>query len=368
MAGLYLHIPFCASRCIYCGFNSTVRLEWRQQYVDALCREMEMRPSEETVTTVYLGGGTPSQLSTGQLEQILSTAFRVYRVAPQEITIECNPDDVTAQWAVAMRQLGVNRVSMGVQTFDDGRLRFLHRRHNASQVRTAIGLLRHAGFDNISIDLIYGFPQQTVEQWLGDIRAAIALGVEHLSAYALSYEEGTPLYRMRQQGEVTELDEECSRRMYDVLMDRMAEAGYEHYEISNFALPGRFSRHNSSYWQDVPYLGLGAAAHSYDLKERRWNVADIRRYVDCIAAGQLPVEGVERIDGVTRYNDRITVALRTREGVNLSTLDGDCRQFCLKEAKTFLDGGLLEQQGDWLRLTRDGIFVSDMVMAALMRV
>ncbi len=368
MAGLYLHIPFCASRCIYCDFYSTVKLEWRQQYVDAICREMEMRPSEEIVSTVYLGGGTPSQLSVSQLEQLFEQIHKVYRLDLEEVTIECNPDDVTEQWATAMRQIGVNRVSMGVQTFSDQRLLFLRRRHNACQVHTAVSLLRHAGFDNISIDLIYGFPQQTVDQWVSDIRSALRLGVEHLSAYALSYEEGTPLYRMRQAGEVKELDEEETRRMYDVLIDLLTEAGYEHYEISNFARPGRYSRHNSSYWQEVPYMGLGAAAHSYNLRERRWNVADIRRYMDSIAAGRLPVEEVEPIDGTTRYNERITVGLRTREGIGLDTLTPDHRQFCLQEAKPFLDGGLLTLADNRLRLTRAGIFVSDMVMAALMRV
>ncbi len=366
MAGLYLHIPFCKSRCIYCGFYSTVDLEWRRQYVDAVCREMEMRPSEETVTTVYLGGGTPSQLGVRLLRRLFRQIRKVYRLDLEEVTVECNPDDVTDGLATALKEMGVDRVSMGVQTFDNRFLRFLHRRYRADTVYTAIRRLRTAGFDNISIDLIYGFPQQDIGQWRDDLDCAVRLGVEHLSAYALSYEEGTPLYRMRKRKEVAELDEEDSRRMYDLLMDKMAEAGFEHYEISNFARPGRYARHNSNYWREVPYIGLGAAAHSYDLKERRWNVADLRRYMDCVAEGKLPVAGTDPIDSTTRYNDRITVALRTREGLDLDGLEPRYRAFCLKEAKPFLDGGLLEREGKRLRLTRDGIFVSDMVMAALM--
>ncbi len=368
MAGLYLHIPFCKSRCIYCGFYSTVNLEWRRQYVDALCREMELRPSEEPLTTIYLGGGTPSQLGVSLLRRLFEQIYKVYRLDLEEVTIECNPDDVTDTLARGLKEQGVNRISMGVQTFDDQRLLFLHRRHKACQVSKAVSCLRRAGFDNISIDLIYGFPQQTEAQWLSDIQSALSLGVEHFSAYALSYEEGTALYRMRQTGAVKELDEECSRRMYEELMDRMAEAGYEHYEISNFARLGRYSRHNSSYWQEVPYIGLGAAAHSYNRRERSWNVSDIRRYMDSIAAGRLPVAGRETIEGATRYNDRVTVALRTREGLDLDTLEPFYRAFCLKEAKPFLDGGLLERKGNQLCLTRNGIFVSNMVMADLMYV
>ena len=365
MAGLYLHIPFCASRCIYCGFYSTVGLDLQQRYVDALCKEMSLRPTEETITTIYLGGGTPSQLSIQQLRQLFSYIKKVYRLQLEEVTIECNPDDVTAQLAEALKSLPVNRVSMGVQTFDDHRLQFLHRRHKASQVSTAVKLLRQGGIDNISIDLIYGFPKQTLPEWDDDINQAIALNVEHLSAYALTYEEGTPLYRMMQRGEVEEIDEELSRQMYERLIDRLTATGFEHYEISNFAKPTRRSRHNSSYWQEKPYIGLGAAAHSFNLYERLWNVADIRQYINSIENGYLPVES-ESIDGDTRYNDRITVALRTCEGLDLNILTPQHRQYCLQEAQPFLSDGLLELTDHHLHLTRRGLFVSDLVMSSLM--
>lgn len=374
MAGLYIHIPFCKSRCIYCGFYSTTDMAFRQRYVDALCKEMIFRGERseergERIETVYLGGGTPSQLTAEQLQQLFDGILKVYDVAPDaEMTMECNPDDVTDQFAAMLSQLPVNRVSMGAQTFDDKRLRFLHRRHQASQVGEAVKRLRNVGIDNISIDLMYGFPGETLDEWKHDIDAALALDVEHLSAYCLMIEEGTPLYRMMHKEKTSSLcDEELERQMYEMLIDRLTAAGFEHYELSNFARPGRRSRHNSSYWQDVPYVGLGAAAHSYDGQRRSWNVSDIRRYMEGIEQG-LPVSEGEELDADTHYNDRITVALRTCEGLPLDELSERHRNYLLKAATRYLKDGLLQLTDNHLRLTRRGLFVSDMVMADLMLV
>ena len=365
MAGIYVHIPFCSSRCAYCGFFSTTRLSERQRYVDAVCREMDLRPlCEGRADTVYVGGGTPSQLTPRQLEQLFAYINNVYDVNPDaEVTIECNPDDVTDAFAAALSHLPVNRVSMGVQTFDNQRLRFLHRRHTAAQVPQAIQRLRDAGIQNISIDLMYGFPDETLDDWRRDIKAALALEVEHISAYCLMIEEGTPLYQMG----VAAADEETERAMYELLTDKLTAAGYEHYEISNFARPGYRSRHNSSYWHDVPYIGLGAAAHSYDGNSRSWNVSDIHQYIEAIEHGKLPSER-ELLDGDTRYNDRITVALRTSDGLDLASLSKHHRSYCLKEAQRFIDDGLLRMDDNHLVLTRKGLFVSDMVMSGLMLV
>ena len=379
MAGLYIHIPFCKSRCSYCGFYSTTHTELRQQYVDALCKELSSLNSKltlnsklYTLNSVYLGGGTPSQLTIAQLEQLFIYINKVYSLpytqGESEITIECNPDDVTEEYAAALSQLPVNRVSMGAQTFDDQRLRFLNRRHTASQVPQAVERLRQAGIRNISIDLMYGFPDETLKQWEQDIDAALSLDVEHISAYCLMLEEGTPLYRQLQQGLIHEVDEETERRMYEVLIDKLSAAGYEHYEISNFAKPGFRSRHNSSYWNDVPYIGLGAAAHSYDGQRRSWNVADLKEYLRRVENGLSPVEDSELIEGWTRYNDRITVALRTREGLDLTTLTDEQHDYCIKNARRFLDDGLLSLSDHRLALTRRGLFVSDMVMSELMKV
>ena len=369
MQGLYIHIPFCKSRCIYCGFFSTTMLDLRQQYVDALCQEMKMRcQGAENISTIYLGGGTPSQLTTDQLRQILHRAYKYNKVEKDaEVTIEVNPDDVTERFANDLTQLPVNRISMGVQTFDDKRLRFLHRRHTAEQVTTAVDRLRAAGIKNISIDLMYGFPGETIADCEADIAKALSLQVEHISTYCLMIEEDTQLQQMLQQGNITETEEELERQMYFTLKDRLETAGYEHYEISNFARPGYRSRHNSSYWRQVPYLGLGAAAHSFDGKNRQWNVADINRYIEGIEQGR-PVVEHETLTPDNHYNEVVMTALRTCEGIDTATLADDYHDYCLAQAKPFLANGLLENDGTWLRLTREGLFVSDMVMTALMRV
>lgn len=319
--------------------------------------------------TIYLGGGTPSQLTGDQLRQLFTNIHKVYALSPTpEITMECNPDDVTAELAALLSQLPVNRVSMGAQTFSNERLRFLHRRHTSQQVKEAVARLREAGIGNISIDLMYGFPGETLNDWHRDIDEALALGVEHLSAYALMYEEGTPLYRLLDQGRITEVDEELSLQMYGGLIDRLTAAGYEHYEISNFALPGFRSRHNSSYWHAVPYIGLGAAAHSYDGRyTRSWNTDNIEAYIEGIEQGH-PVFESETLDTDTLYNEKIMTALRTCEGLSLESLTPPYRDYCMKQAKRFLDDQLLCVTDNQLRLTRRGLFVSNMVMSELMMI
>jgi len=363
MAGLYVHIPFCKSRCIYCGFYSSTALDLHQSYIEALIKELQMRCTSP-ISTIYLGGGTPSQLTIPQLHQLFDAIYIYNKVEPDaEVTIEVNPDDVTPDFVSALKDLPVNRVSMGAQTFDNQRLHWLHRRHTSQQVSQAVTLLHQAGIQNISIDLMYGFPDETLEDWHADISRALALNVEHISAYCLMIEEDTPLYRMQ----LPELDEELECQMYYTLIDRLEAAGYEHYEISNFARPGFRSLHNSSYWTGTPYVGLGAAAHSYDVRTRSWNISDIRQYIEAIQKNQRPYEE-ELIDADTRYNDMVTVALRTREGLSLSSITDTQRTHCLKNAQRFIDAGLLVLSDDALRLTRKGLFVSDMIMSDLIMV
>ncbi|MBR6866613.1 MAG: radical SAM family heme chaperone HemW, partial [Prevotella sp.] len=324
----------------------------------------------ENTKTIYLGGGTPSQLTIPQLRQIFLYINKVYArtesLSPREVTIEMNPDDVTAEYAASLPLLGINRVSMGAQTFDDSRLRFLNRRHSAAQVSQAVTTLRAAGISNISIDLMYGFPGETLDAWQRDIDAALALDVEHISAYCLSLEPGTPLYEQVKNGNVEMGNEEAERQMYELLIDRLTAAGYEHYEISNFAQPGRRSRHNSSYWTDVPYIGLGAAAHSYDGRYRQWNVSDLDQYIKGIASGTPDTER-ELIDEVTRFNDRVMLSLRTCEGLDISRFSPSDREYLLRQAGKYIDNQLLRLTDDHLILTRQGLFVSDMVMSDLMK-
>lgn len=375
MAGLYIHIPFCASRCIYCGFYSTTRLDLRQQYVDALIRELvevgqSKMSKDDSISTVYLGGGTPSQLTIPQLHQLLDAIYIYNKVeSGAEVTIEMNPDDVSVPYADTLRQLGINRVSMGAQTFDDERLRWLNRRHTVAQVGQAVTILRAAGIRNISIDLMYGFPDETIDDFVRDIDEAIKLDVEHISAYCLMIEEGTELYRRYGDKRVREYDdskEETERKMYELLIDKLTAAGYEHYEISNFARPGFRSRHNSSYWTGVPYIGLGAAAHSFDGHLRSWNVSDIQQYIAAVNRDERLNEE-EELSATDFYNERVMLGLRTCEGVDLSALSDDERNYCIQEAQPFLSDDILLLTDNRLVLTRKGLFVSDYVISSLMQ-
>lgn len=371
VAGLYIHVPFCKGRCVYCDFYSTTMgEEWKSQYVRALLGEMRARRDElplARVHSIYIGGGTPSQLPPSTLARILDEACRLYTVAPDaEVTVEANPDDVTTGWLEAMRHTPANRLSMGVQTFHDSLLRLICRRHTAAQAVQAVQLASEHGFDNVSIDLIYGLPTQTMEQWQADVRQALSLGVRHLSAYALSYEPGTPLARMLEQGRVQEADEELSLRMYEHLMDAARAAGFAHYEISNFCQPGWHSRHNSAYWQGTPYLGFGPGAHSYDgVRTRRWNLPDLRAYV--AATDGVPPHEHEVLTPDELYDELVMTRLRTSEGLHLDLLEAPYRAYCEAQAAPHLQAGRMTLEQGVLRLTRQGIFTSNDIISDLMR-
>ena len=372
MASLYLHIPFCKSRCIYCDFYSGTDTSQRARYVQALCDELKLRSTYLTtrvLDSIYFGGGTPSLLQKEDFERLFTEIHMHFTLSSAaEITLECNPDDLTASYVAQLQELPFNRISIGIQSFDDAELRFLNRRHTAQQAQEAVALCQAHGFDNISIDLMYGLPNQTPETWCKTLAVAMSLGVQHLSAYSLMYEEGSPLSRLRNAHKITELDEATSVALFEQLIDTVALHGFEQYEISNFCLPSFHSRHNSSYWHGVPYLGVGAAAHSFDGVSRQWNVANTVRYMAGVAAGQLEVEREELTDD-ERYNEFVFTALRTRSGINLSDLEqrfGNARlAYCLRLAQPYIDGGQLELRAGQLALTRAGIFVSDGIMSDL---
>lgn len=376
MSGLYIHIPFCQSRCLYCDFYSTTRHTLRDRYVDALCEEMRHRSG--TFSTVYLGGGTPSQLTPRQLDRLFSAIHLYNKVEPDaEITVECNPDDCSTAQLQHLRSLGVNRLSLGIQTFDDRMLGFLRRRHNAVQAIQAIRDAQDTGFQNISIDLMFGFPLLPHDQaslaspltaFASDLTTALSLGIQHLSAYSLMYEEGTPLTHLRDGGEVQECDEDTSLALYEMLLDRTAEAGFEHYEISNFARKGYRSRHNSAYWNDVPYVGLGAGAHSYDGTRRHFHPDDLEAYL------KNPLNLVtESLTPNEHYNEYVMTRLRTCEGLHLPTLlqrfGPDLHRHFLTCARPhLLANRLVEDTDQNIRLSRTGIFVSDDIMSDLMKI
>ncbi len=386
MASIYIHFPFCKSRCIYCDFFSTTSLVLRNRYVQALKMELEMRRdylSSAQVQSLYLGGGTPSQMDVDLLSEVINCVYSLFDVSPDaEVTMECNPDDLNEEYLSGLRMnLPVNRLSLGVQTFDDRRLAFLHRRHSASAAIEAVRRCRDHGYLNLSIDLIYGFPGQTLEEWEEDVDLALALGVEHLSAYSLMYEEGTALYNMLSSGMVEELDEEVCVSMYERLLSKMHASGYRHYEISNFCKPGFHSRHNSGYWNGTHYLGIGAGAHSYNGMSREWNECSIERYLDGILEGKGDYRCGESLDERTRFNEMLMTSLRTSSGVNLSQLERlfgqKMKASLLSKATPYIKRGLLEicpyiaidtvepTSEQALRLTRNAVFTSNGIISDL---
>lgn len=373
MAGIYLHIPFCKRRCIYCDFYSTTQGEKRKAYIQALCRELEQRRDYlqgEEIETIYFGGGTPSQLEETDFKKVFDTIFQHYPVIETpEITLEANPDDLTPDYINMLRTLPFNRLSMGIQTFNETMLKRLHRRHTARQAVETFENCRKAGFHNISIDLMYGLPGETAETWENDLSQAVRLHPEHISAYHLIYEEGTALWKLREEHRIKEVDEDLSVDLFSQLIHRLKENGYQHYEISNFCLPDRHSRHNSSYWTGKKYLGCGPSAHSYNGTSRQWNVASLDGYLQGIAAGT-SVSETEELDLYTRYNDFVITTIRTCWGMPLNRLKKDFGEtlyrYCLRMAEPHLHQGTLEIAGDTLKLTGQGIFISDGIMSDML--
>lgn len=371
---LYLHIPFCASRCSYCDFYTQVGGRWRRDFLTALLGELRLRrdelPKGETIEHIYLGGGTPSLLTIEELRQIFSLISELYASSYEgEITIECNPDDVTEAYAEGLASLPINRVSMGVQSFDADDLTFLNRRHSAQQVHSAIRALRQCGITNLSLDLIYGLPRQTEEKWRANIKEFLSLGVPHLSAYHLIYEEGTALTRLVERGKVKPVDEEASLLFFQILIDELRAAGYEHYEISNFALPGLHARHNTGYWQGVPYLGFGPSAHSFDgRRTRSYNVPSLKTYTTELLSGRRPYEE-EHLSDEELQHEYVMTRLRTQWGISLEEYQelfgGKALEVFLHEARPHLEAGKLTDQSGVLRLTPSGVFVSDGIIADL---
>jgi oxygen-independent coproporphyrinogen-3 oxidase len=344
-------------------------------FVNALCVELSCRKNEmgdKRVETVYFGGGTPSRLQKRHLAQIFETLFSEFQIAPDaEITLEANPDDLSDEKIGELRALPFNRISIGIQSFNDDELRFLSRRHTALQAENAVKACQNAGFENMSIDLMYGLPQQSLGVWQRNMDKAVGLGVPHISAYHLIYEEKTRLYAMREAGKVHPVDEETSNRMFAMLIENLTQKGFLHYEISNFAREGRISRHNSSYWQGKDYIGLGTAAHSFIGQTRSCNPASLKTYIEAMASGS-PCRETEILSKEERYNEFILTGLRTIWGVDLSRLEKffgeELRQYALDNAQKFIDAGLLTLENGVLRLSRNGIFISDGIMSELMRV
>jgi len=368
MAGIYIHIPFCKQRCSYCDFFSSTEYHRQERYVEAICDELQERKdylNEAPVETIYFGGGTPSVLSFSDFTKIFDVLHSIYgENKNREVTLEANPDDMTPDYLSTIKSFPFNRISIGVQSFDDRELNLLNRRHDSQSAIRTVELLQKGGFDNISIDLMYGLPGQDMKTWNKTLRQAIDLQVQHISAYHLTYEEGTPFHKQLKKGSIIPVDEEMSNRMFEVLIDTLTAAGFEHYEISNFARPGFQSRHNTSYWNGTHYLGIGASAHSYNGFSRQWN----RRTL--APDYQASKDEIELLDEKTAYNDFVITRLRTMKGMDLGELtllfDEFRKTYCLQQAQKYIENGLLQCKDNYLRLTRKGIFISDGIMCDLM--
>ena len=361
MAGIYIHIPFCKSRCRYCDFFSTTHLEKQQQYVEALLAEWQDRQHElsEPIHTLYIGGGTPSTLDSAALDRILQTILgnTTSDHCPQEITMEANPGDITLEKAQAWRAMGINRLSIGIQSFDDQLLTLIGRRHTAEQARQAVAYAQAAGFDNISIDLMYALPDQTMQQWQNDVAQALQLGVQHISTYGLIYEEGTVLTTLLEHGVIDAVDEDLEMQMYDYLVERLTANGFLHYEVSNFALENRHSRHNSSYWNDTPYMGLGAGAHSYNGQQRQWNIADLDAYIEQAMAHNLRPE-IETLTPEQHHTEQVMLGLRTCQGVPKELIN-------FSNALPYLQQGLLVEKDNRIVATTQGYHILNRIIEDL---
>lgn len=369
MAGIYIHIPFCKQKCYYCDFYSVAWMVDKSEVLNCIFKEIEMQQNylkDEIIESIYIGGGTPSILKIRQLENILNQIRNFYKLSDSiEITIEVNPDDLDLPYLMKLVDLQINRISIGIQSFNDDHLKYMHRRHTEEQATEAVYYARKAGFRNISIDLIYGLPGMTLEQWEENLNKALALAPDHISAYHLTIEPKTIFGRRNKRGTLNPIDEEDSLAQYKLLIKKFKDAGYEQYEISNFAKEGRISRHNSNYWKDRKYLGIGPSAHSYDHISRQWNIASITRYVDSIKKGILPIK-IELLDEKDKINEYIMTSLRTKWGIDLSYIENifgkTTAEQCLSSANKYIETGKLIYIDNTLKLTEEGIFISDRII------
>lgn len=373
MPGIYIHIPFCKSACHYCNFHFTTSLHYKERLVNTLVREMELRKNylhAARSSTLYFGGGTPSLLSTEELLRLVEAAEKNFGLeADAEITLETNPDDISENSLAAWKAAGINRLSIGIQSFFETDLQWMNRAHTAEQATESLARALQY-FPNTTIDLIYGTPGLTDERWQQNVQLAIAAGVPHLSCYALTVEPRTPLEKLVREGKKADTDADTQARQFLLLMDWLQQAGYEHYEISNFAKPGWRSRHNSAYWQaasGATYIGIGPSAHSFNGKERQWNISNNMQYMQAIEAGQVPAE-TEILTPVQQLNEYIMTALRTSAGIDVAlaaAVYGADPVSLENKAARYISNGTLLLENNRIVLTREGKLLADGIAADL---
>lgn len=373
MAGVYIHIPYCKKICGYCDFYRITGTDMAEDYTEALLKEMSMRAdylSGETIETIYLGGGTPSVLTPGLIEKIMNGIRSVFTICDDpEITIEVNPDDVSREYLNELKNLSFNRISIGVQSWNDKLLRMLNRRHDARGAEKAVTEALRAGFTNLSVDLIYGLPGMKTGEWERSLEKTFSFDIKHLSAYHLSIELDTPFHKMLKQGLLKEIDEEESNNQYATLIEMAGSHGFLHYEISNFCRDEWFSKHNTSYWKQVPYIGLGPSAHSFNGYSRQWNVSDVNRYIRAINSGCADYEK-EELDFRKKFNEYMMTSLRTMWGIDLEYVERNFEKegfdYITNIAERFVSYGMMRQQKNSLILTDQGVMIADNIISEFM--
>ena len=381
MSGIYIHIPFCKQACHYCDFHFSTNLKKKEEMILALAKEIEMRKSEfqdEIVETIYFGGGTPSILQIEDLKFLIDAVYRNFKVVENpEITVEANPDDLTENRIIELSKNKVNRLSIGIQSFFEDDLKLMNRAHNVEEAKNYLEIATQY-FDNISIDLIYGIPdssqsgeqakQMSNEKWLQNIETALSFGVPHISSYALTVEPKTALHSFIQKGIIPQPDDEVAQEHFQILVDKLSENGFIHYELSNFGKENYFSKNNSSYWLGKKYIGIGPSAHSYDGKNRGWNVSNNSIYIKSIQENKLPIE-IETLTKTDRYNEYIMTGLRTIWGVSLERIEQEFGKTYLdylnQQAAKFIEDHLLFVDDNILRTTKKGKFLSDGIASDL---
>jgi len=373
MAGVYIHIPFCRKLCSYCDFYHIVTTGDNSECISALVQEMELRRDylgNENVSTIYLGGGTPSLLSLRQTDSLLDSIRSTYKVEEDcEITIEINPDDITSDYLSGLKKTGINRISLGVQSWKDSDLQLLNRRHDSAQAEFALKEIFKAGFENVTIDLIYGIPGMTLQDWSANLDLSFSYKIKHLSAYHLTFEKGTVFWKMLEKGAISEIDEDKSTALFNMLIEKTEKAGFVHYEISNFGKPGFFSKHNTNYWKQVSYIGIGPSAHSFNGYSRQWNISDVKGYIRAINSGKTFFER-EELDTKARFNEYIMTSLRTMWGIDLEyverTFEKEGYDYVVNLSGKFKDYGLMKEENQFLILTNQGKMISDNIISEFM--
>jgi oxygen-independent coproporphyrinogen-3 oxidase len=373
MAGIYVHIPFCKKLCFYCDFYHVISVDNNSAFIDAMIREASLRKEylgNEPISTIYFGGGTPSVFSIYDLGTILNQINIMFRVEEVcEITIELNPDDINQDYLKGLRNLNFNRVSLGIQSWRDQDLKMLNRRHNSAQAVTALNEILSAGFRNVTIDLIYGIPGMNLRDWESNLDFSFSFDIQHLSAYHLTIEPGTVFGNRLKKGELSEIDENESAAQFNTLIEKAGSAGFIQYEISNFGKPGYFSIHNSNYWKQVSYIGLGPSAHSFNGYSRQWNIRDLKGYINSINSGK-PFFESEDLDRNKRFNEYIMTSLRTMWGIDLDYVEGmfekEGYDYVVNLSGKFRNYGLMKLEKNSLVLTNQGKLISDNIISEFM--